>query len=50
MANFYKKVAFMKYFHKTLLGWKNSTTTGFVGNFLQKVALLENIHNTLFSF
>ena len=39
----------MENFHKTMLGWKISTTTGFVEKFPQKVALLEHFHKTLFS-
>ena len=49
MANFHKKVAFMENFYKTLLNWKISTTTGFVGKFPQKVVLLENYNKTLIS-
>ena len=49
MENFHKEVASIVNFHKTLLGWRISTTTGFVGKFPQKVALLEHNHKILFS-
>ena len=42
-------VLFMENFHKTLLGWKNFTTKGFVEKVLKKVALLEHFQKTLFS-
>ena len=37
----------MENFHKTLLDWRISTTTGFVGKFLQ-IVLLKTFQKTLF--